>query len=191
VGRGTTFRVYLPRLEGEAARAATKEAEGPPPRGSETVLVVEDAEALRLLVCEILTAAGYRVLEAESPRAALALAAAHDAPIHLLLTDVVMPEMSGRVLADGALKLRPELRVLFMSGYTDDTIVRHGDLPPGTLLLQKPFSAAVLLRKVHSALQEPRAGSGRSTRTSSASPAGESGRRRPPQKKKTARRKAH
>ena len=186
VGRGTTFRIYLPRIEGEAAQAATKEPEGPPLRGSETILVVEDAEALRLMACEILGAAGYQVLEAESPRAALALAAAHDAPIHLLLTDVIMPEMSGRVLADNAQKLRPELRVLYMSGYTNETIDQHGDLPSGTLLLQKPFSAEVLLRKVHAALQGS-AGSGRSGRTSTASRESESGRRRPPQEKKAGR----
>ena len=120
--------------------------------GSETVLLVEDEPALRGMIGETLAHGGYRVLEAATPRQALDVAETHQGPIHAVLTDVVMPEMSGRQLADLLRPLRPEAPVVYMSGYTDDAIGHHGLLDPGTLFLQKPFTADALLWKLHEAL---------------------------------------
>jgi hypothetical protein len=154
VGRGTSFKVYLPRTEepGRALSAGTVRVEMPS-TGSETILVVEDAEALRLLIAEILEVGGYRVLPGASPEEALAAAEAHDGPIHLLLTDVVMPGMSGRQVADRIKASRPAVRVMYMSGYTDEAIGQHGALEPGTHFMQKPFTAGALLRKVREVLE--------------------------------------
>ncbi len=112
------------------------------------MLVVEDESELRELAAEILGVAGYSVLSAGSPSAALEIARRHAGPIHLLLTDVVMPEMSGRDLADRLVQSRPGLKILYMSGYTDDAIVHHGVLDPRTVLLQKPFTPDRLTRMV-------------------------------------------
>ena len=151
-GRGTTFKVYLPRIEATATRA-THVATPPPPRaGSETILLVEDEAALRAVIGETLAGGGYRVLEAATPGQALDFAGAHEGPIHAVLTDVVMPEMSGRDLARLLKPLRPEAPVVYMSGYTDDAIGHHGLLDAGTLFLQKPFTADALLWKLHEAL---------------------------------------
>ena len=113
---------------------------------------MEDDEPLRTLAREILSIQGYTVLDATSPSEALRLADAHPGPIHLLLTDVVMPQMNGRQVADHLLAARPGLKVLFMSGYTDAAIVEHGVLEPGTHFLQKPFTPDGLSRKVREAL---------------------------------------
>jgi len=121
-------------------------------RGSETLLLVEDDEPLRTLAREILLIQGYTVLDATSPSEALRLADAHPGPIHLLLTDVVMPQMNGRQVADHLLAARPALKVLFMSGYTDAAIVEHGVLEAGTHFLQKPFTPDGLSRKVREVL---------------------------------------
>jgi PAS domain S-box-containing protein len=150
-GAGTTLRVYLRRVE-ERVEAAEP---GLTPAGlaaAETVLLVEDEHDLRLLATEILDGAGYAVLVAAGPSEALERARGHPGPIHLLLTDVVMPGMSGRDLAERLVPLHPETKVLYMSGYAADTIVRHGVLNPGTNLLQKPFTPDALTGKVREVL---------------------------------------
>jgi CheY-like chemotaxis protein len=150
-GRGTTFRIYFPRVE-ELPEAAAAPAPAEPPGGSETVLLVEDQEALRGVVRESLEAVGYRVLEAADGPGALELAAATREPIHLLLTDVIMPRMSGVELAERLRARQADLRVVFMSGYTDDVITRSGLLAQNSRLLQKPFTTPVLARTVREAL---------------------------------------
>ena len=147
---GTVFKIYLPRVDepastGDAATAAQT-------RGTETVLVVEDVPAVRAVTREMLKRYGYNVLEAADGPTALQLAAAYAEPIHLLLTDVVMPEMNGRDLADRIQAARPATRVLFMSGYTDDAVVRHGILQDGIAYLQKPFTPGSLATKVREVL---------------------------------------
>jgi PAS domain S-box-containing protein len=152
-GRGTTFKVYLPRFAGDAA--ATRPVSGVRPAlptGSETVLVVEDEAAIRQLTNLILQKAGYTVLVAESPAAAERMAGSHPGQIHLMLTDVVMPGMRGPELAERLLRLRPDLRVLYMSGYTDDAIAHHGFLNAGTEFLQKPFTPLRLMQKIREVL---------------------------------------
>jgi two-component system, cell cycle sensor histidine kinase and response regulator CckA len=154
-GLGTTFKVYLPRLEEEQEAVASPALVEVAPSGTETILVAEDDSSFRVMVGEILESAGYEVLEGPTPEEALAAAGAHGGPIPLILTDVVMPRMSGRQLADALRSSRPEARVLFMSGYTDDAIGQHGILEPGVHFLQKPFTADRLLRKVREVLNGP------------------------------------
>jgi signal transduction histidine kinase len=155
LGRGTTFRIYLPatdELEGEPSQRVPAAALD----GSETVLLVEDDEQVRAVTRLILARKGYRVLEARDGLEALKLAEAAGDPLDLLLTDVVMPNMGGRELADRLLALRPGLPVLYMSGYTDDAIVHHRVLDPGVMLLQKPVTPDALLRKVRAVLESRR-----------------------------------
>jgi signal transduction histidine kinase len=151
-GAGTTFRVYLPRVEApvEAPREAAPVTA--PEAGSETVLVAEDEPLVRVLVRKTLTQAGYRVLEAGGGEEALQLAARHDGTIHLLVTDVVMPGMSGRELMRRLAEVRPSVKVLYMSGYSDEAVERHGVLDPGTAFIQKPFTPSVLARRVREVL---------------------------------------
>ena len=164
LGKGTTFRVFLPTVEVASRSAAaatvpeTVTATGAPPHLSrgETILLVEDAQPVRRVVREILEMQGYEVIEARHGAEALTLEAAHEGPIHLLLTDVVMPEMSGRELAQRLVPLRPEMSVLYISGYTDDAIVRHGVLEAGIVLLPKPFTPDALAAKVREILDTPR-----------------------------------
>jgi len=118
----------------------------------ETILLVEDDEAVRKLVSKVLDNEGYRLLEAANGVAALSICAQYEERIHLLLTDVIMPEMSGRDLADRLVPQHPEMKVLFMSGYTDDVIADHGVLDAGTAFIQKPFAPDVLARKVRDVL---------------------------------------
>ena len=118
----------------------------------ETILLVEDDEVVRKLVSEVLDNEGYRLLEAANGVAALSICSQYEEPIHLLLTDVIMPEMSGRDLADRLVPQHPEMKVLFMSGYTDDVIADHGVLDAGTPFIQKPFAPDVLVRKVRDVL---------------------------------------
>jgi two-component system cell cycle sensor histidine kinase/response regulator CckA len=151
-GQGATFKIYLPSVDAPPAPDAPAEAGRVATRGSETVLLVEDDELLRGLAHEILTAMGYSVLDAGSPVSALQVAAEHQTPIHLLLTDVVMPQMNGKQLADRLLVGRPELKVLFMSGYTDSVIVKHGVLEPGVHFLHKPFTPAGLSSRIREVL---------------------------------------
>jgi len=153
VGRGTTFQVYLPRID-ESPEAPILQAPPALSKGWETILLVEDEGPLRAIACEILQAQGYRVLEADGPQKAIELVGLHPGPIHLVLTDVVMPGMNGRALAEKLMATRPELKVLYMSGYTDDVIVHSGVLEAGTLLIEKPFRAVALLERVRAALGE-------------------------------------
>ena len=151
-GRGTVFTVYLPRL---AERVMPSGAEAVTPagaRGSETVLLVEDEPGVRAVAREALESHGYRVIEAQHGVEALAVAAAHAGPIDLLVTDMVMPQMGGRELAQRLRALRPALRVLFMSGYTDDVILRRGASEAPPAFLQKPFAMGAFARKVRETL---------------------------------------
>ena len=151
VGRGTTFKIYLPRID-EPVEALPAPEAPMPERGFETILLVEDETSLRAIAREILEEHGYRVLDAAGPTEAVEIAARHPEPIHLLFTDVVMPGMNGRLLARMLVATRPTLRVLYMSGYTDDVIAHSGVLDSGTLLLEKPFTARALLGRVRAAL---------------------------------------
>jgi CheY-like chemotaxis protein len=151
-GQGTTFKIYLPRVEEAAEADAPSLAGAIPPQGDETVLLAEDEGALRELAREVLEAHGYTVLEARHPGEALLIGEQHGGPIHLLLTDMVMPQMSGRELATRLTRLRPEVKVLYMSGYTDTGIVHGGALDPDTAFLQKPFTPDALARHVREVL---------------------------------------
>ena len=157
-GKGTAFKIYLPRVEevpGERGPAVEKRPVPALPQGAETVLVAEDDETLRRLIYEILQSSGYAVLEAGRGEEALRLAGEHAGPIHLLITDMVMPGMGGREVAGRLAALRPGTRVLYVSGYTDDAVVRHGVLESGVAFLQKPFVPEALLRKVREVLDGP------------------------------------
>jgi CheY-like chemotaxis protein len=121
-------------------------------RGSEVILVVEDEHAVRALIRDVLQSLGYMVLEAANGNEALDLVERHKEPISMMLTDVVMPGMSGRELADRLILLRPKTRVLYMSGYTDDAVFHHGVVPSGVPFLQKPFTSDALARKVREVL---------------------------------------
>ncbi len=151
-GRGTTFKIYLPRVDAAAEDAGASTAPADLPRGTETVLVAEDEAAVRAVTREVLERQGYVVLEAPHGAAALDIAAQHRGPIQLLVTDVVMPGLSGRQLADRLARLRPDTKVLYVSGYTDDAVVRHGVLEAGIAYLQKPFTIDSLARKVREVL---------------------------------------
>ncbi|MFL5494918.1 MAG: PAS domain S-box protein [Gemmatimonadales bacterium] len=152
--QGTTFKVYLPRVEGDAALAPRVAAVHPPPRGSETILLVEDEELVRRLARKIFEASGYKVVVAAGGQAALELMGTDDHRPDLLVTDVVMPGMGGRELAEQLRIRQPQLKVLFLSGYTDDAIVRHGVLQQEVFFLQKPFNSSTLLQKVRSILDD-------------------------------------
>jgi two-component system, cell cycle sensor histidine kinase and response regulator CckA len=151
-GEGSSFTVYLPRAEAPRPARGALAAAAPVSGGSETVLVAEDEEAVRHLVCRVLRAKGYRVLEARHAEAALDLAAATAEPIDLLVSDLVMPGLGGRALADRLLNLRPALRVLFITGYAPEAVERQGRLPAGHGLLEKPFTADQLAHKVRETL---------------------------------------
>jgi two-component system cell cycle sensor histidine kinase/response regulator CckA len=151
-GEGSSFTVYLPRAEAPRPPRGALAAAAPVSGGSETVLVAEDEEAVRHLVCRVLRAKGYRVLEARHAEAALELAAAAAEPIDLLLSDLVMPGLGGRALADRLLNARPGLRVLFITGYAAEAVERQGRLPAGHGLLEKPFTADQLAHKVRETL---------------------------------------
>jgi PAS domain S-box-containing protein len=150
--QGATFKIYLPRLDETMATGKVKERLADPPHGRETVLVVEDGDAVRAITRQMLQMAGYRVLEASDGAEATRLVEAFAEPIHLLVTDVIMPHMGGRQLAGHLVKLRPELKVLFFSGYMDDAIVRHGILQAEVAFLHKPFTLTALANKVREVL---------------------------------------
>jgi CheY-like chemotaxis protein len=136
-GRGTSFKIYLPMVENveEPGRDNRSDLQ-PSRRGTETILLVEDEKGVRELAREYLEMSGYTVIEAEDGHTALELAAMHSGTIHLLMTDVVMPGISGRELADRVKRIRPKIRVLYMSGYTDQAVVHHGILDMDAVLLQ-------------------------------------------------------
>lgn len=153
-GRGAAFKVYLPRTDVPAE--AEKPDLDPAPAGSaETILLVEDEAMVRTLARHVLESHGYVVLEARDGAEALRLGAEHPDALDLVLTDVSMPGMSGRALAEQLRATRPDLRVLFMSGYTDDAIAHHGVLEAGVPFVQKPFTARSLAEKVREALDRP------------------------------------
>ena len=152
--RGTTFKIYLPRVDEEPS-PFTQEADKTGSQGSETILLIEDDQDVRRLARAILQMNGYRVLEAERESEALLICEQQDEPIHLMISDVVMPKLSGPILAEQLSRLRPEMKVLFMSGYTDEAIVHHGILGPGTAFLQKPFTPQALTSKVRQVLNQP------------------------------------
>ncbi|HEY3618127.1 MAG TPA: PAS domain S-box protein [Candidatus Sulfotelmatobacter sp.] len=150
-GRGTTFQIYLSRVEGAAEKytaPVTPTALG----GTETVLLVEDEESVRQLVRETLAAKGYRVMEAQNGESGVAVAARHNGKIDLVITDVVMPGMGGRELVKQLAQTRPETKVLYLSGYTEDAIVSEGNIDSGAAFLQKPFTLQTLSRKVREVL---------------------------------------
>ncbi|MBI4081591.1 MAG: PAS domain S-box protein [Candidatus Lambdaproteobacteria bacterium] len=153
-GHGTTFKVYFPAVAAPAARATQPARPTPAPQGRETLLVVEDDPGVRGAICRILRNHGYTVIEARDGAEALRLCEAHPGPIRLLLTDVVMPKMSGRELAQAVQGRWPATRVVYMSGYTDDAIVRHGVLEEGMVFLEKPFTEQTALRKIRQALDQ-------------------------------------
>ena len=168
-GRGTTFKICLPVV----AAAVEEIGEALPSvpaasTGAETVLLVEDAARVREVVREILEMSGYHILEARNGAEALEISQRHEGPIHLMVTDVVMPQMSGRELAQRLAPLRPEMRVLYMSGYTDDAIVRLGVLEAGTAFLSKPFTPDALGAKVREVLDTPRGDAGAARRGATA-----------------------
>jgi CheY-like chemotaxis protein len=153
-GRGSSFRLYLPRAEGEVGTRQAKLAPGQV-RGNETIVVVEDEPLVKNLVSEVLRKSGYQVMEFTNGREVLARVKHHDGPIHLLVTDVVMPAMGGVELARHLAQGRPEMRVLFISGYTDDLVGRQGLLQSGRAFLQKPFTPDTLLHRVRVLLDAP------------------------------------
>jgi len=154
-GQGTTFKIYLPRVGQVPEPRVSRLSSGAAIMdGTETVLLAEDEAAVRAVARQSLERHGYTVLEAPSGEAALDLAQRYSGRIDLLLTDVVMPGMGGRALALRLAALRPELRTIYMSGYTDEAITRHGVLDPGVAYVQKPFSPDALVRKVREVLDE-------------------------------------
>jgi|SRR5882724_280710 len=150
-GSGTSFKIYFPRVD-EPAESDEQEAPSSPPCGSETILVVEDEDGVLALAGDIIRQRGYAVLEASGGVEALRICEQYQGTIHLMLTDVIMPQMSGAELAKATAHLRPAMKVLFMSGHTEDAIVDHGVLNPDTAFLPKPFTAVVLAIKLREVL---------------------------------------
>ncbi len=152
VGQGTSFKIYLPRIDAAEPQAAAAEA-AVPLDGSETVLVAEDEDAVRQIIEKALQARGYTVMVARGGTEALAIAGRHAGQIDLLVTDVVMPDMNGRALSERLTHVRPTIKTLYLSGYTDDAILHHGVLEEGVAFLQKPFSLGALARKVREVIE--------------------------------------
>jgi CheY-like chemotaxis protein len=154
-GLGTTFTICLPRAAPGSDGVDFQPLAEPVPAGNETVLVVEDEDSVRLLLTQILRRRGYQVLEASSGAEALSIFERQAGEIHMVLTDMVMPAMTGRELANRLAQIQPDVKVIFMSGYTDDVLVRTGALGPGMSFLQKPLRSEALAAKVREALDSP------------------------------------
>jgi CheY-like chemotaxis protein len=152
LGQGTTFTIYLPRTAMTAKGPDTQASPESPARGRETILLVEDDDATRALISDVLKAYDYTILETGDPLQAIVIGERHPGPVHLLFTDVVMPAMRGPALAARLRALRPGIAVLYMSGYTDGTILSRDTIEPPGLFLQKPFTPAVIVRAVRDAL---------------------------------------
>lgn len=153
LGHGTTFKIYLPRVDEVLDKSRSTNFDNKNLSGTETILLVEDDEIVRALVREVLTGNGYKVLESSSGREALSICSTYSEPIHLLLTDVIMPKMSGNELKTEVVKLLPEIKILFMSGYTDDAISDGGFLDSGTAFIEKPYTPDGLALKVREVLE--------------------------------------
>jgi two-component system, cell cycle sensor histidine kinase and response regulator CckA len=151
-GRGATFHMYLPRITDTKEDLAPPETGRPVRAGTETILLVEDETGVRQLVREMLQRLGYRILEASNGPEAIRIFERHQSSIDLLLTDVIMPQVSGRELAERLKTLRPSLKVLYISGYTDDMLAHHGVLEANVFLLQKPFAPDDLAKKLREVL---------------------------------------
>jgi PAS domain S-box-containing protein len=153
LGKGTAFKIYFPRVE-QAVDKTTKPIEtNPPPRGTETLLLVEDEPSVRHLAAGALEALGYNVLRANNGQDALRVAREHEgSPVRLVVTDVIMPQMGGKVMAEWLKTTYPDLKILFTSGYTDDALAQHGVLEPGVAFLPKPYTTTILARKVRAML---------------------------------------
>jgi CheY-like chemotaxis protein len=154
IDRGTTFGIYLPRIDEPAPTEMPDQGPADDPRGTETLLLVEDEENVRKLSRETLESYGYNVVEAQNGLEALYVCEKLDGKIDLLLTDVVMPQMGGRELAEKLTNKYPQMHVLFASGYTDDSVVRHGIIDESTNFIQKPFTLEALAQKVRKTLDE-------------------------------------
>ena len=162
-GQGTTFNIYLPRLESAVEAPGNRISLAAKLEGSETILVVEDEEALRTLLCRFFRLYGYNVLEARHGGEALLLCERHPGPIHLMVTDVVMPQMSGKELADRLAPLHPEMMVVFMSGYTDSDLSGYGAPDSSQRFISKPFRPMDLVKMVRNSLDAAREGQVEST----------------------------
>jgi CheY-like chemotaxis protein len=152
VGAGTTFRIYLPQVEHDTQMRLPAAPRAMPVDGTETILAVEDNDNVRALLRMILTPRGYTLLEAANADEAINLCGSHSGPIHLVVSDVVLPGMSGPDMVDRLLKMREDLKVLFISGYPREALARWGTIRLGAPLLEKPFTAETLLRRVRKAL---------------------------------------
>ena len=154
-GEGTTFKIYLPRRDAEPEAPTISRKLAAKLEGSETVLGVEDEDSLRTLLCRFFRLYGYKVLEARHGGEALLICEQHQGPIHLMVTDVVMPQMSGPELADRLALLHPEMRVFFMSGYPDNDLASYGVLKRSQTLIFKPFRPMDLIKRVREFLDTP------------------------------------
>ncbi len=155
LGMGTSFKIYLPRIDTKAVQSDANTTHPEPTGGSETVLLVEDDDMVRSLVQQVLESHGYQVLETRNGEEAQKIANEFGRRIHLLVTDVVLPGLGGKLVAERLTKLRPTMKVLFLSGYGENAIVRHGMLQPGSAFLEKPFVPSVLVRIVREVLDLP------------------------------------
>jgi two-component system, cell cycle sensor histidine kinase and response regulator CckA len=159
-GQGSVFKIYLPIVHVDSPRSEAREETPQPAQGTETVLIVDDEESVRRLTGDLLRSQGYRCLEAAGAKEALELASSHREPIHLVIADVVMPGMSGLELSQRLASVHPESRVLFISGYSGDEVIRRGLLRPGLPFLEKPFPSESLFSMTRHLLDRKPGGSG-------------------------------